>query len=86
VTADTIVTVHTQRRTRPASMADSSTRTNGTSIERPAHWEAPTPGSWLWEPPYPFFRFPLTAGRSWSGEATVANAATDTRNVNRYRA
>jgi len=41
---------------------------------------------WRWTPHYPQFRFPLAAGLRWSGQATVANRATDTRNVHRYRA
>lgn len=41
---------------------------------------------WRWTPHYPQFRFPLAAGLQWSGQATVANRATDTRNVHRYRA
>jgi hypothetical protein len=84
VTADTIVTVHTTD--HPAGVNGRFVYTpEWNLVERPALGGADA-GLWLWEPPYPFFRFPLTAGRSWSGEATVANAATDTRNVNRYRA
>jgi hypothetical protein len=41
---------------------------------------------WRWHPHYPLLRFPLAPGRRWSGTATVANRATDTRNVHRYRA
>lgn len=41
---------------------------------------------WRWQPHYPQFRFPLAVSRRWQVSATVANAATDTRNVNRYRA
>jgi hypothetical protein len=41
---------------------------------------------WRWTPHYPQFRFPLTPGKQWDGRATVANRATDTRNVHTYRA
>lgn len=41
---------------------------------------------WRWTPHYPQFRFPLAPGRQWHGRATVANRATDTRNVHTYRA
>ena len=41
---------------------------------------------WRWTPAYPQFRFPLAPGRQWSGKASVANRATDTRNVHSYRA
>ena len=43
-------------------------------------------GRWIWTPQYPQLRFPLAAGKRWRGTATVANPATDTRNVHRYRA
>jgi hypothetical protein len=41
---------------------------------------------WRWHPHYPLLRFPLAPGRTWSGQASVANRATDTRNVHRYDA
>lgn len=41
---------------------------------------------WRWSPHYPLMHFPLAPGRQWSGKATVANRATDTRNAHRYRA
>ncbi len=41
---------------------------------------------WRWQPHYPQFSFPLAAGKQWLGTATVANRATATRNVHRYRA
>jgi hypothetical protein len=82
VTADTIVTVHAT--THPAGINGRFVYTHEWNlIERPALGGADA-GSWKWEPPYPHFRFPLEAGRSWSGRATVSNAATDTRNVHRY--
>lgn len=82
VTADTIVTVHTTD--DPAGIGGRFIYTREWNlIERPALGGADG-GVWKWEPPYPHFRFPLEAGRKWSGRAVVANSTTDTRNHHRY--
>jgi len=47
--------------------------------------EADDDNRWRWTPHYPQLRFPLAPGRQWEGRATVANRATDTRNVHSYR-
>lgn len=47
--------------------------------------EADDDSRWRWTPHYPQLRFPLAPGRQWEGRATVANRATDTRNVHSYR-
>lgn len=59
-------------------------------LSRPALRAADDPpeeaGRWRWQPHYPQLRFPLGPGKRWQGVATVANEATGTRNVHRYRA
>jgi hypothetical protein len=59
-------------------------------LSRPASAAAgdePDPENrWRWRPHYPQFRFPLAAGRRWTGRVTAENRATGTRNVHSYRA
>lgn len=59
-------------------------------LSRPAAAVAGDPADpdnrWRWTPHYPQFRFPLSVGRAWHGQATAENRATGTRNVHTYRA
>jgi hypothetical protein len=53
---------------------------------RAADGEPDEDNRWRWTPHYPQFRFPLAAGKQWSGRATAANRATGTSNLHVYRA